>query len=338
VDDVLGRLLFKWNYDNIISAPEGSPGHKEMTDAQSSGGGVYPIRTVSDLTGINPVTLRAWERRYGLIIPERTPAGHRLYTEDQIDDIRRAIALVKQGVSISQVKRLLRSEESPRRPLAIANASGDPWEAYRQRMLTAVARFDEGAMDTIYNDALSLYPVDLLTRYLVVPLMEEMRQRPMDQPVGEAEVRFFQTYLRNKLGARFHHQNTQARGPRLMAACLPGEPTTLELLLFGLSATIHGYRLVLLGTNVPLNSLPLAVERSGSRGLILLGNQEPPSALLRTHLPLLAKEVPVPLFLCGHLVREREQTLKRAGITPLVAEAQDALHQIDEELAAHRKA
>jgi hypothetical protein len=123
-----------------------------------------------------------------------------------------------------------------------------------------------------------------------------------------------------------------------MAACLPGEPTTLELLLFGLSATIHGYRLVLLGTNVPLNSLPLAVERSGSRGLILFGNQEPPSALLRTHLPLLAKEIPVPLFLCGRLVRERGQTLKRVGITPLVAEAQGALHQIDEELAAHRKA
>ena len=42
---------------------------------------LYPIRTVSSLTGVNSITLRAWERRYGLIKPVRTPKGHRLYTQ-----------------------------------------------------------------------------------------------------------------------------------------------------------------------------------------------------------------------------------------------------------------
>ena len=40
--------------------------------------GLLPIRTVSILTGVHSVTLRAWERRYGLITPQRTPKGHRL--------------------------------------------------------------------------------------------------------------------------------------------------------------------------------------------------------------------------------------------------------------------
>ena len=44
----------------------------------------YPIRDVSRLTGVNPVTLRAWQRRYGLVVPARTAKGHRLYSDEDI--------------------------------------------------------------------------------------------------------------------------------------------------------------------------------------------------------------------------------------------------------------
>lgn len=46
---------------------------------------LFPIREVSRLTGVNPVTLRAWERRYGLIQPARTESGHRLYSMTDIE-------------------------------------------------------------------------------------------------------------------------------------------------------------------------------------------------------------------------------------------------------------
>ena len=49
--------------------------------------GLLPIRTVSLLTGVNAITLRAWERRYGLVIPQRTPKGHRLYTQQDVERI-----------------------------------------------------------------------------------------------------------------------------------------------------------------------------------------------------------------------------------------------------------
>jgi len=49
---------------------------------------LFPIREVSRLTGVNPVTLRAWERRYGLIQPTRTESGHRLYAMSDIETVR----------------------------------------------------------------------------------------------------------------------------------------------------------------------------------------------------------------------------------------------------------
>ncbi|MGB5177623.1 MAG: MerR family transcriptional regulator, partial [Gammaproteobacteria bacterium] len=69
--------------------------------------GLLPIRTVSILTGVNSVTLRAWERRYGLIIPQRTPKGHRLYTNQDVERINRIVELLNQGISVGHVKPLL---------------------------------------------------------------------------------------------------------------------------------------------------------------------------------------------------------------------------------------
>lgn len=68
---------------------------------------LYPIREVSRLTGVNSITLRAWERRYGLIEPVRTESGHRLYTDEHIQQIQTAVSLTQQGIPISRVKSLL---------------------------------------------------------------------------------------------------------------------------------------------------------------------------------------------------------------------------------------
>ncbi len=65
----------------------------------------YPIRTVSEITGVNAVTLRAWERRYGLIKPSRTPKGHRLYSRADIQLVEEILGHLSQGMSISQVAR-----------------------------------------------------------------------------------------------------------------------------------------------------------------------------------------------------------------------------------------
>ncbi|WP_127471541.1 MerR family transcriptional regulator [Thiomicrorhabdus aquaedulcis] len=75
---------------------------------------LYPIREVANLTGINPITLRAWERRYSLIEPVRTDGGHRLYTAQNIETIKHAIQLTEQGVPISHVKGLIQLNTVPK--------------------------------------------------------------------------------------------------------------------------------------------------------------------------------------------------------------------------------
>ncbi|ORC53319.1 helix-turn-helix-type transcriptional regulator, partial [Pseudomonas floridensis] len=68
---------------------------------------LYPIREVARLTGVNPVTLRAWERRYGLIQPTRTDSGHRLYSQSDIDTVRSILDWIERGVAVSKIGKIL---------------------------------------------------------------------------------------------------------------------------------------------------------------------------------------------------------------------------------------
>lgn len=71
----------------------------------------FPIRYIVAETGVNPVTLRAWERRYGLIKPKRTAKGHRLYSFGDILLIKQILFFLAKGHPVSKVKFLLENEQ-----------------------------------------------------------------------------------------------------------------------------------------------------------------------------------------------------------------------------------
>ena len=68
---------------------------------------LFPIREVARLTGVNPVTLRAWEWRYGLIVPTRTESGHRLYSMTDIERVRSIFGWIGRGVAVNEIGTLL---------------------------------------------------------------------------------------------------------------------------------------------------------------------------------------------------------------------------------------
>ena len=296
----------------------------------SSEGGQYPIRTVSSLTGVNSITLRAWERRYGLINPIRTPKGHRLYTQNDIDLIQRVLELLDKGISIGQVKGYLegKNEQSDSEP------SDDPWSNYQRRMLNAIVRFDTGSLDQTYNDALSLYPIDLVTKRMILPLLKTLGIRWAESEGSIAEEHFFGSYLRNKLGARFHHHAAQ-NGPLLVAACLPGEHHEIGLMLFCLSALNKGYRLVYLGADTPFAELTTPVNRSQADAVLLSGSVVSKPNNLRQGISALVENIDVPVFVGGEIAIRHTGEIEAAGAIPLGTDMSQALHKINEVVASH---
>ena len=278
---------------------------------QQPNGGLYPIGTVSEITGVNAVTLRAWERRYGLIQPERTPKGHRLYSQTDVDKIQQIVEELGKGIAISRVAEALHTLP------ALENSEADVWERYRTRMIDAVSQFDESVLDAVYNEAMSLYPVDIVTRQLLTPLLKHLGERWQSTQGSVAEEHFFSVFMRNKLGARFHHRNMRNTGPCLIAACLPGEHHEFGLLLFALAAHARGYRLILLGANMPLAELPHVIQRTRSDGIVLSGSIEMDTASFRAEIQNLVEVSSIPVFVGGRVAEKYRDLIDAAGATPL---------------------
>lgn len=271
--------------------------------------GLFPIRTVSAVTGVNPITLRAWERRYNLLIPKRTPKGHRLYTKEDIELIERVTALLNQGMAISQVKPLLQKEQTPHSKQKDLSTQ-DIWQTYHDMMYKAIAAFDENRLDSIYNDALSLYPVDIISSRLITPLLQTVGENWKQSDSGIAEEHFFSVYLRNKLGARIQHMNLRTTGPMLLVACLPGEQHETGMLLFSQAATNFGYRTLILGANLPLEQIPAVLKKRSCDAVVLSGFSRPAKGLLDQQLPDLIARVSVPVFVGGALAERHKGAIE----------------------------
>ena len=297
-------------------------------DEQSQG--LFPIRTVSELTGVNSITLRAWENRYGLIEPVRKSSGHRLYTQEHIDLINRVVGLLDRGMRIGQVSAELKADN--KEESEIGEEKRDYWRKYINGMIAAIIRFDENALERIYSEALSYYPVRTVTEKLLTPLLKELGDRWYGGRGSVAEEHFFGFYLRNKLGARFHHRSKNQSGPTLLLACLPGDLHEIGLLLFALDASDLGFQVISLGANMPIREIPSAVKKTGSDAVVLSGVIEPAESVINDDLPWLVEKVSVPVFVGGGIAASNFDQLRKSGVHAIGSDIDTGLKQIAKHL------
>ena len=132
----------------------------------------------------------------------------------------------------------------------------------------------------MYSQALSLYPIETVTDDLLLPVLQELGRRWKSGEGSIAEEHFFSVYVRNKLGARFHHRTRTRTGPRILAACLPDEQHELGLLIFSLAAHERGLRIVMLAAQTPLEELALAARRARCNAIVLSSTLTPPEGVI----------------------------------------------------------
>lgn len=295
----------------------------------------YPIRTISEMTGVPTTTLRAWERRYGLLKPSRTPKGHRLYSAQDIELVREIVKLLKSNHTISEAIRITRNPELGG---LVSSTSEDHWQSYQQRILKSIENFNDQNLDRTYNEALSIYPVDMVNEHVIIPVLQTLGSNWSEKSAGIAEEHFFSAFLRNKLGARLHHDAHRAKGRKVFISCLPGESHELGILLFSLALLGHGYQVLYLGGNLPLQQIPLVAERTEIDAVLLSGTRTDlwtPS--FKNEMADIVSTLSLPILLGGEFSSRYENELSTMGIQVLGSDHVDALERMQSLVPAFRR-
>jgi DNA-binding transcriptional MerR regulator len=254
--------------------------------------GWLPIREVARITGVNAVTLRAWERRYGLIVPHRTAKGHRLFSAAHIQRIQHILTWLNRGVSVSQVKPLLDLAPSHREPV------DNDWLAWSQALTLAITELAGRRLDDNFNQVMSLYPAHTLCEQLLIPLLSELEQRWQGQFGAQLERVFFSSWLRSKLGARIYHNNRSLKGKPILLINHSPQPFEAQLWLTAWLVSSSHCPVEVFDAPLPGGELALAVERLKSPAVVLYSSQ----TLNPQQLPKLLKGVDCPILIAGPTV------------------------------------
>ena len=242
----------------------------------------YRVGMVSKLTGLSTHTLRMWEKRYTAVLPERTAAGGRLYTDAHVDRLRLLHKLVQSGHSIGGIAKL-----SDRELHVMAASSGADQTAVqhlpelRRRVLTAIERFRvQEAEQLLSRAALSTEPLRFLTE-VVAPVLVEVGDRWERGEMRIAHEHACSAVMRGLLYSllRLYPGN---EAPRRVVISTPAhEAHELGALMVAMLASMHGWSVLYLGPDLPAEELAYAVTDTKAELLMLSVTNLSPKASQR---------------------------------------------------------
>ncbi|MCC6624622.1 MAG: MerR family transcriptional regulator [Deltaproteobacteria bacterium] len=252
---------------------------REVVDTGDGARGAYPMRVVTRLTGLNPDTIRAWERRYSAISPERTGGNTRLFSPA---DVRRLVLLkdvVALGHPVSRVagldtpslERLLKDDEqqgsSPREEPVVQAIS---LQRLADEYLGLVDAFAVRKARDFILRATALLPTRDLMLTVVEPILSTFAARWGDDPDGEARKQLVRLHVRAAMTSIRPFHPVERGAPRVVAASPVGAQHDLGLLASSVFAAMRGFELLYVGAGLSADALVYAVEEL-EPSIVMLG-------------------------------------------------------------------
>ncbi|HLI06071.1 MAG TPA: B12-binding domain-containing protein [Ktedonobacteraceae bacterium] len=288
---------------------------------------LFNTKAVVQRTGIAAPTLRAWERRYKILSPERAQNDYRLYSERDIASIRWLKEHIDGGMSISQAIALFRHLEKEHMKAGLSqaiyqNVQLDGEESVngsaatynmrfvQERLLSAFSSFDETTATRLLASTLAIYPLEQVCAELITPTLWEIGRLWEQGQITVSVEHFASAFFQGLLTSLFHAMPANSANPLVIACCAPGEVHELGALMLSLLLRRAGLHVAYLGQSIETIGL-LQTIRQLSPALVCV------SATLMSCLEALAAlgqqlqelPLPCPAFVFGGQLFERHADL-----------------------------
>jgi methanogenic corrinoid protein MtbC1 len=270
----------------------------------------YNLKVVLKETGLAADTLRAWERRYGLPTPNRTPGGHRLYSQRDIETIKWLMKRQAEGLSISRAVDMWNEQiGAGTDPLADAakqisfspvtvpvqyQAPDTTIDSLRTHWIEACLEFSESAVEQTLNQAFSMFPVEAVCLEVLQKGMSEIGEHWYKNRATVQQEHFASGLAMRRLDALLSASPVPTQPQTIVVGCPPEEWHTFTPLLLSLLLRRRGWNVIYLGANVPTEQFATTVKNLKVDLVILVAQQLITAATLQsTALALSSKNIPV---------------------------------------------
>lgn len=326
----------------------------------------FNLKAVVQETGLKPDTLRAWERRYGLPVPQRTDSGHRLYSQKDIQLLKWLITRQDEGMSISraiELWRRLETEESdpleiisaptiaPTTPTLFVGQNGalfpatapalDPSAAsdtiaqVRAAWVAACMNFDEQQAERIVTQAFGLYSVERVCLDVLQKGLAVIGEGWYAGHVTVQQEHFASALSLRRLESLMATTPPPTRPGRILIGCPSEESHTFAPLLLSLLLRRRGWDILFLGANIPIQDFVQTTQTARPHLVILTAQQLYTAASLR-EVGDLIYQVRVPMAYGGMVFTQLPELQQAITGHYLGANIEGALEKVEDLLSPPR--
>jgi DNA-binding transcriptional MerR regulator len=227
--------------------------------------GYLRVGEVSRRVGVSEHVLRAWERRYGLVAPERSEAGYRLYSEADVRAFETMRAHVGAGLSAAEAARAVLdgatgTQSPPGEPDASAVRPGEAsgHEGHADQLRRSLETFDDETAQELLDRLLAQFSVETVLDEVILPCLRALGDGWEQGSVSVAQEHFASQLVRARL-ATLARGWGRGVGPRAVLATAPHERHDIALMIFGICLHRWGWRIRYLGADTPTEELTAMV-------------------------------------------------------------------------------
>jgi methanogenic corrinoid protein MtbC1 len=235
---------------------------------------LFNIKAVVKHTGLNPATIRAWERRYGFPTPHRTAGGHRQYSQRDIDTLLWLLDRQEEGVSISHAIDLWRSHiENGEDPLLtrertekiktikVAQIEGAHIDELRQAWVSACLAFDRETAEQVLESAFARFNPETVCIQLLQKGISEVGAGWFDGGITIQQEHFTSALSVQRLEMLIAAAPPPTRQERIIVATAPQDYHVFSPLLITYLLRRRGWDVVYLGADVPIAEMETTIDQ-----------------------------------------------------------------------------
>tara|TARA_B100000497_G_C7628214_1_gene377512 strand:+ start:185 stop:1051 length:867 start_codon:yes stop_codon:yes gene_type:complete len=223
---------------------------------------VYSIQDLEELSGVKAHTIRIWEKRYNLLVPERTATNIRLYSDNDLRKLLNVSTLINLGLKISKISELSELEIGEKiEEHLLPEKTDKQTELFINNLISAGITFDTFRFDSTFSSAILRFGLrDTYTKVLL-PVLIRIGLMWGKNQIIPAQEHLISNLIKQKLFAGIDGLplNTSPKKKYLLFLP-PNENHEIGLLLSYYLLKQAGHRVYYLGANVPINNLNIAVK------------------------------------------------------------------------------
>jgi len=234
-------------------------------------GGYIRIGELSRRTGVSPELLRAWERRYGLFEPDRSPGRFRLYSDADVSRVEAMRKQIADGLSAAEAsRRVLGTVAQDAGARGDSSAVAEPVAELR----VALEAFDDISAHAAIDRLLASLSLEAFLRDVVLPLLREIGEKWERGEFTVAQEHFASNLVRARLMAVGRGWG-RGTGRHALLAAPSGEQHDLGLVVLALVLRDRGWRVTFLGADTPVDTIVDTSRRVAPEVIVLAVLKDP---------------------------------------------------------------